>query len=55
MGPIALILSCILYLVAAYDFYRKQNYPMSWVFVCYALSNIGFIFASMAAGTPGDR
>ena len=55
MGPIALVISCILYLIASYDFYKKRNYPMSWVFLCYALSNIGFFYASLASGDPrGD-
>lgn len=53
MGPIALALGIVLYLLAAWDFYRKSNFPLCWVFVCYALSNIGFLCASLKAGDPG--
>jgi hypothetical protein len=54
MGPVALILSIFLYLIASYDFYKKNNFPLCWVFICYALSNIGFLFAAYRGDTTGS-
>ena len=50
MGVTALILGILLYIVVAYDFYSKENYPLMIVFICYALANIGFIMAAPKSG-----
>ena len=50
MGVTALILGILLYLVVAYDFYSKKDYPLMIVFICYALANIGFIMAALKSG-----
>ena len=50
MGVPALILGILLYIVVAYDFYSKKNYPLCLVFLCYALANVGFIMAALKSG-----
>ena len=50
MGPIALVLGIVLYIIVAYDFYSKKDYPLCLVFICYAIANIGFILAALRSG-----
>lgn len=50
MGVSALVLGIFLYIVVAYDFYSKKNYPLCLVFFCYAVANIGFIMAALKSG-----
>jgi hypothetical protein len=45
MGLTALFITCILYFVTAWDFYRKKDMGMSLAFVAYALANIGFMIS----------
>jgi len=47
MGPVALILGIILYIIVAIDFYKREDYPLCLVFICYAVANIGFIWAAL--------
>jgi len=44
MGAIALVLAFVLYLVVAVDLAAKKNYPLSLVFVCYAVANLAYIW-----------
>jgi hypothetical protein len=50
MGVTALVLGIFLYMVIAYDFYRKKDYPLCLVFICYGVANIGFILAALKSG-----
>lgn len=50
MGVGALIIGSLLYLVVAFDFFRKKDYPLCMVFICYAVANIGFILAALKNG-----
>ena len=50
VGVGALIIGSLLYLVVAFDFYRKKDYPLCMVFICYAVANIGFILAALKNG-----
>ena len=51
MGVAALIIAIFLYLITAYDFYSKNNLPLCWVFICYALANLGFLAAVIKDGS----
>jgi hypothetical protein len=50
MGVAALTIAIFLYLLTAYDFYAKSNFPLCWVFICYALANLGFLAAIIKDG-----
>jgi hypothetical protein len=43
MGLTALFIVCLLYLVTALDYYRKQDVGMCVAFIAYAAANIGFM------------
>jgi len=44
MGMWALILAFLLYLVVSIDLFSKKNYALSLVFLCYAVSNLAYIW-----------
>lgn len=47
MSPWLLGIVAVIYIGVAVDFLVKHNYGMAWAFVCYAGSNVGFIYATM--------
>lgn len=48
MNVYALALAAFLYLVVCISFLRKKDYPMCFIFFCYAASNVGFIWYALA-------
>lgn len=46
MAGWVIIIVGIMYLIASVDFFIHGNYPMGFVFLCYAGSNIGLYFAA---------
>jgi len=50
MGWWALILASILYLIVAIDLCIKKNYPLSVVFLCYAVANIAYLWIGYYQG-----
>ena len=44
MGMWALVLAFILYLVVSLDLCIKKNYALSLVFLCYAITNLAYIW-----------
>ena len=50
MGFTTLIMAIVLYGFIAFSFFRKKDYPMTLVFICYAVSNIGFLLAFLKTG-----
>jgi hypothetical protein len=47
MSASGLAVVAVIYMCVAFDFLAKHNYGMAWAFVCYAGSNVGFIYATM--------
>lgn len=48
MNVYALGLAAILYLIVCISFLRKKDYPMAFIFMCYAASNLGFIWYALS-------
>ena len=44
MGWWGLLLTVFCYVLAAFDFYRKERIGMAVVFIAYAIANIGFMY-----------
>ena len=47
MGAYALIIVTCLYLVTAWDFASKGNWPLAIAFASYSAANLGFIWAAL--------
>jgi hypothetical protein len=48
----ALIATVLLYLLTAYDLFRQGQHGLSLAFLCYALANVGLIWAAKQSVTP---
>jgi hypothetical protein len=50
MGIISLLIVSLLYLVTAWDYFKKEEPGMALAFGAYALANIGFIINLIRLG-----
>ena len=44
MGWIGLLITVFCYILAAIDFYKRDNVGMAIAFIAYAIANLGFMY-----------